>query len=234
MKAESVIEFLELVKDSVFGTFYRGHTESEWTLSPSLARLDVASIKILYSGWPDIETAILDEFQKYSTLYMSTKPASKLEWMIHAQHYGVPTRLLDWTTNPLKALFFAVLDSNKYNIDGAVFSLTPGEHFSSSKYMDDNVKTLTAFHPIHINERIIAQEGSFTIFPLPQGRDKFFSLCEGLRPSEEVIDLNKIIIPKESKNKIVDELNKLGISYQSMFPGLDGIAKNIRKKYCAV
>ncbi len=234
MKVNSVVDLLNILERSVASSIFRGHADSEWILEPSIARLEPSKIDIIYDGWPGIEIAILDEFEKYATPHMNVEPSSKLEWMMHAQHFGVPTRLLDWTTNPLKALFFAVSDARKHDTDGAFFTLTPGEYWSSSKYADCNINTLSVFQPIHINKRIVAQDGCFSLFPIPKGKDDFIPLKEGLRPVENCISLDKIIIPSSSKNKIFHELRKLGISFQSLFPSLSGVAKNIRGKFGAI
>ncbi len=52
--------------------------------------------------------AMLNEFKQCAQDYLSIKPKNDFEWMFLAQHYGIPTKLLDWTTDPLVALFFAV------------------------------------------------------------------------------------------------------------------------------
>lgn len=234
MKANSVIEFLKILeKDPYRGSIFRGHAVCGWQLIPSLGRIDVENLDTGYGGWAGLEGAILDDFELNGIPHLEKKPASKLEWMIHAQHFGVPTRLLDWTTNPLKALFFTVSDVKKHYTDGAVFHLMPGLYINSSKYMDCDIDVLTVFHPIHINKRIMAQDGCFTLFPLPDRYNDFVRLAEGM-PDENSTNLEMITIPGSSKMKILVELLKLGISFQSIFPGIDGVARTIKNKYATV
>jgi len=83
----------------------------------------------------------------------------------------------------------------------------------------------------HLNNRIIAQEGCFSVYPIPLGFDKFCEIREFLEylPDEDgEINLKcKIIIPKDSKSAIRQQLRVLGITQKSLFPGLDGIAGSI-------
>jgi len=88
---------------------FRGQGGSEWALAPKLARppftyLDVDEPAELLER----EFALLRAFKVRGIAWARQRPESLLEWMALGQHYGLPTRLLDWTTNPLVALFFAV------------------------------------------------------------------------------------------------------------------------------
>lgn len=53
--------------------------------------------------------AMLTEFKNEATKYLRVKPKNDFEWMFLAQYYGVPTKLLDWSTDPLVALFLICL-----------------------------------------------------------------------------------------------------------------------------
>lgn len=116
MKIESVISFLGQIKKA---ELFRGQSNSAWELLPSIARLNPSNFPSKNYGWKGIENELLDEFEKYASRLMINCPRNKLEWMIHAQHHGLPTRLLDWTSNPLKALYFAVEKHD--NMDGKFF-----------------------------------------------------------------------------------------------------------------
>lgn len=89
---------------------------------------------------------MLDKFKKEAVKYLDIEPKNNFEWLFIAQHYGLPTPLLDWTTDPLVALFFAMpkdLDKNIYDRNesikefneygssskgAAIFAMNPGEY----------------------------------------------------------------------------------------------------------
>ena len=88
------------------GTFYRGQSDVSWLLSPSLYR----------TGLFSQERALIAEIQRIRP--EEFEGGSRFDRLVKMQHYGLPTRLLDVTTNPLVALYFACEDTEK---DGSVF-----------------------------------------------------------------------------------------------------------------
>lgn len=158
-------------------------------------------------------------------------PATRIEWLIHAQHHGLPTPLLDWTTNPLVALYFSLSDKSKDNCDGAVYLRIPKTWCLDSDDIED-VKHLISFYPKHLNLRVAAQNGCFMAFPYPNKMTPMASLSDPKSyVSSEVYLGETIIIAADKKSKIRKQLSKLGINHQTMFPGLDGIAKQILSEF---
>jgi len=87
-------------KDSVY--WFRGHANATWTLTPSALRYRAAKPRNTALG-------LLADFKRYAEIKLPNPPSQdeELKWVQLARHYGLPTRLLDWTRNAAVALYFA-------------------------------------------------------------------------------------------------------------------------------
>ena len=250
----SVAEYLDAIKNlslpnnsfsSTTMPWYRGQGNLDWDLVPSIYR----------GSWDhNREREINRDFQLRALADLDIRPTTDVSWLFIMRHYGAPTRLLDWSESKLAALYFAVHNYDDKS-DAAVWAFHPwklnehkesiGEksvHILSDTVLDgysmprhnydiDNPskkfgvkKTLPmALRPARTTRRILAQHGHFTIHG---------SRCEGLNTMPEVKDhFKKILINGQFKTKIMQELYELGVSHHTMFPNLDGLAKEIAMRY---
>jgi len=227
----SVTELLNKLQELGYFMMHRGHGNSSWPLLPSIANLSPSQKG--YENWVVLQNDLLERFRTRVLPYINPKPENHLEWLIIAQHYGLPTCLLDWTTNPLKALFFAV-ENPSHDVDGAVWAFEPTGYYteltqlfkSEGAYLD----SLASYLPPHIDLRIVAQESCFTFFPLLESTEPIQPLDNVEHYKAEIQNIVKFVIPKGEKEFCRYDLQKLGISHMSLFPGLDGIAKGIRRE----
>src|SRR5438876_5503354 len=88
---------------------FRGESDATWNLLPKIDRPEWASYR-QRQGWSRAkhELWLLKEFKKSARPHLTIPPEDDWEWLATAQHHGLATRLLDWTANPLCALYFAV------------------------------------------------------------------------------------------------------------------------------
>ena len=110
--------------------WYRGSGKSTYKLIPSLYRHPVINepVKLI-----ELESNLLNRFKHRSVPYLSRTLQNDWEYLFLMQHFGIPTRLLDWTENPYIALYFALtsaffdIEANppSYAQDAAVWVLDP-------------------------------------------------------------------------------------------------------------
>ena len=250
-KISSLEEYIKKVReicedfgaDATIHPWFRGQANSEWPLIPRLYREGKKNTA---------EREMVRDFMLRGSTFLENTPPNSLEWLFVMQHYGVPTRLLDWTESHLAALFFAVQNEDS-SCDGIVWVLHPwilNENIrsdlgrtiptSSHRALGDytliknsykrNVEAEVplAIRPLRNTPRIIAQRGMFTI----HGRDP-----SSLQNHIKVLDLpdkkilQNLVIRQESKSQLKKDLFLAGISYSSLFPDLDGLSREISYMY---
>lgn len=228
--------------------WYRGVSQEEFELKPKLFRhKTVSEIAELLR----IETELLIRFRQRSIPYLSNPVDDDFDCLFLMQHFGVPTRLLDWTENPFIALWFALSDAGvreTIDHDAAVWILNPVawnrsilshnrfnggilspvdtvvKNIAPRSPTDDMIAEPLAIYGAHNSQRIIAQKGAFTIF------------SKGIDPIESVYDkkdfpadsLLKLIIPKDVVMELYSSLMALGITDSVVYPDLTGLAKELR------
>ncbi len=217
--------------------WYRGQASKNWSLMPGYLRL---------SNSPP-ESTLIKKFKQSAAMLLDTSPNQSFDWLFLMQHYGVPTRLLDWSESPLVALYFAVENYGSHTgEDAALWSLKPSElnknaginnideEFFIPSFEDIELEnysvemlsqnTRTQLRPLATiatrnNPRIQAQHGVFTI----HHHEK--------TPIEEVGDSNhviKYVIPDAARELILKQLSILGFTKFQLFPELSSIGDIIK------
>jgi len=186
---------------------FRGVSDISYDLIPKLGRLIYNSNIDVYKE----EQIMLRLFKEQSLPYLKFTPSNEWEWLALAQHHGLPTRLLDWTTNPLVAAYFAV--EKEHNGDSAVYVYEKNKFVNTNTDPFERTK-IGKFIPSHVTQRITAQAGVFTIHPNP--KQKF-----------ESKKVEVLTISEESRGRFKKELFQYGIHRASLFLDLDNLAKHI-------
>ncbi len=242
LRASDLQKFISLIKDEeeplrykqdVHLVLFRGQPCDE-PLLPKIAR-DLKWIKE-FSLSPRIkgrqlEQYMLNEFKRRASPYLAQKPENDWDWLIHAQHHGLETRLLDWTENPLVALYFALLNSKfEDRSEGVVWLLKikSDEAVVSRKGSNPFVqKNTVVFRPNFVSRRLEAQSGWFSLHRYLEIRDHFVPLERNKDFKDRLV---KITVPRRHASSILEDLSLCGINAATLFPDLDGISKFINWK----
>lgn len=207
-------------------TLFRGQRE-DCSLLPRIARnLSPDKIEL-------IESQMLQEFQARSIPYLSLPPKEDelWDWLAIAQHYGMATRLLDWTDNPLAALWFAVRKDPTGESPGVVWVFrVPEEEIATLEESPSpfHLNKTAVFRPKHLTRTIIAQGGWFTAHKLIDQRKGFIPLERIGRLKKY---LNKISISHEAFAGLRRELDRCGTNQASMFPGVESLSEHLNQQF---
>lgn len=229
-RIERLSEYFEVLDTFVTGDkkfWFRGHGDRTWKLAPSALRPRRKEDR-------SAALALFDEFRRYAEIKLPKPPAHNedMKWAQLAQHYGLPTRLLDWTENAVVALYFSCIQ--KPSSDGMVIVFNPIDLNRKSKqagarildahrdkalilkYLRLSAATKAngspplAVHPIQNSERVVLQQGVFTLY--------------GTRPeldSAHVPSLIGIPILQECKQQLLKQLERIGVHEMSLFPEIE-------------
>lgn len=235
--ADAINEFSMLQNEADEGNtqqilYFRGHANSSWELKPSLLR-------------DPVQHAIKSHFERdsYNELILSRPSEFSSNHFLNIsklQHYGLPTRLLDVTKNPLVALYFSC--ESHPNSDGEIIAFivfksdikryddTEITH-RLDQYLDHKItKPLIPDKRVFLvttpkdNPRIKAQHGDFLFF------DNSSEINS--EPKNKTIHkyTSRIIIPGNSKDRLMKELDGVFISKRTLFPELEHEVSEIKRR----
>lgn len=204
---------------------FRGLKKKSYPLIPKIGRSNYVQrcssdpSKQLFE-LQDLEEHTMNDFIKMSVPHMDLRNMNPWDQWTIGQHHGLPTRLLDWTENPLIAAYFATEDAD----DDVAICVTDRTQFNTGtddipdvfSIPDDDDVLLHI--PSYINARIIAQKGVFTVHKNPT-----VPLNE-TKINDTLCHVDQLIIPKTALREFVKDLDWFGINRSFIYPGLDGLA----------
>ena len=218
-------------------TWFRGHGDAAWHLRPKTHRPEFAGAMN--------EHMMMQQFRSQAGPVMAKPPSmgDHLDWLGVMQHYGLPTRMLDWTRSPLVAAFFGVWEKKHDAKDGCIWFIVPtamnaalggnrvrpgrgdpllDQVCANAFYMPAKRQqaepSCVAINSIHTDSRQMLQQGEFTVHDDPRALEDFDNAGEFCA---------RYLIPSESKKRLRLELRALGANRHSLFPDLSSIAESI-------
>lgn len=216
------IELIELLGYEI--NLYRGQS-SNYPLLPSIAR-----------EFPCVDTTkkeveMLEDLKRRSSMLINKSFKNDWEWLVFAQHYGLKTRLLDWTSNPLNALWFACQSTDGMKEDSYLYVLSAERNMLVNLNKNDSPFKNGAtriLRPTLNNERIVAQSGWFTAHKFSNSTNRFVPLESNSQIKNLITEIK---IPAKIKEEIIKKLSVFGVNNSTIFPDVTGLCFHLNWKY---
>jgi hypothetical protein len=192
-------------------------------LLPSISQNNVPQSILVH------EKELIEKFKIQAKPCLHLLPATEWDWLVVAQHHGLPTRLLDWTYNPYIGLWFALARANKEGSKPEVWALKPEKNDiikpikNSRPYSCLRTKV---FEPIFDIPRVRAQQGCFTSFRFIENSKNGFIPLEKNKYLRK--RLERVRIAPYVAEKINMQLNEMGYTNETIYPNIDNVAKRIK------
>jgi hypothetical protein len=222
-------EFREFALMQPEGLIYRGQAQ-KWMLQTAFHRTGRADlISYLDNQVPDLERHINSVSEH---VFDSNNDRSLGALLNLAQHHGYPTPLLDWTKSPYVAAFFAFEDISQIKKDKPVSIFI----FEERKWSNMAGRTAQLRVP-NMVVRTLELPGFGNARVLPQQSVTMYSNMANI---ESIILSNEtnsgdfvkaVAIPSSDREKAMRDLALMGITWGSLFPGLDGICRQLRSRH---
>lgn len=247
---KNITSFLELVASAVPDTgmpiWFRGTRKLSYKPVPTIGREPYSL---------DHEQALITLFKKHAP-YSGRLPSTEWDWLYLMRHHDVPTRLLDWTENPLVALYFATLpgvgndtaDSPTPEEDGAVWVLFPTElndHAGIARtfvgdipLLDDRFGPTVDYMPSKLLADVDSRPPIAAVAMRQTGRmiaqQSVFTVTHRDQVSLEEVDngraLGRFVIPGAAKWLLRSELEACMVTKHSLFPELDNVGAMVKER----
>jgi len=239
-------EILHLTSEGIYPTHiaFRGGAKFAYDLSPTFARYSNMTGEDVFNS----ERLCYDRFREEAREYLETNLYLELRgtlnpvlWWTVIQHYGAPTRLLDWTASPYTALYFAC--RTNADAEGVVWiwhmeKTMEHQESISEPYHTDMLKGIASSEREQVNAAILPSPNTPNLIARVRTNHRtrrvsaqqgLFSICnrpdldhESVIPSDHLF---KIKIEQEAKYFLMSKLRTMNITAKSLFPDIHGVCE---------